>query len=255
MRHCITFPPWRLSLQLSQQIRCPNTRSPCWRSPAPQDAQEQLELQILRARTCLVTPSSIIVQTEHKYFTSEGPLQGQQLSRLPETQRYSEGPHWPGHILLHHRFHLRKGQVSAHLYTQQQQVKPPETLQITVYEDGPTKARQRPFPFASEKQVKFIPSLPHHASLLIATSCDGTEDRITSGFEKAGLLCEVFARFSAGGTFSRLAFWSVRRERLSLYILLGIVNNISEYHYEVNKVKLQMTKFKYKKLEQKKPHA
>lgn len=75
------------------------------------------EQQILRARTCLVTPSSIIVQTEHKYFTSEGPLQGQQLSRLPGTRWYSEGLCCPGYILLHHRFHLRKGQVSAHLYT------------------------------------------------------------------------------------------------------------------------------------------
>lgn len=78
--------------------------------------QEQLELQILRARTCLVTPS-IIVQTEHEYFTSEGPRQEQQLSRLPGTQRYSQGLHCPGHILLHHHFYLTKGQVSAHPHT------------------------------------------------------------------------------------------------------------------------------------------
>lgn len=136
--------------------------------------------------------------------------------------------------------------VSSSTYTYtEQQIKPHETLQVRVYEDGPRTARQRPFHFPREKQVKFIPSLPHHASLLISTSCDGTEDRITSGFDKAGLQCKI--RFSAGGTFSRLAFWSVKGERLSLYTLLGTVNNTTEYHYVVNKVKLQMTKLKYKK--------
>jgi len=57
------------------------------------------------------------------------------------------------------------------------------------------------------------------ANLLVVIPCDATEGRIISGFEKAGLLCETFARFSAGGTFSRLAFRSVRRETLSLHIL------------------------------------
>lgn len=56
VRHCITFPPWRLSLQLSKQIRYPNIRSLAEEElQAHRMPQEQQALQILGAQTCLVT--------------------------------------------------------------------------------------------------------------------------------------------------------------------------------------------------------
>lgn len=53
------------------------------------------------------------------------------------------------------------------------------------------------------------------------------------GFEKAGLFCKTFARFSAGGIFSRLACWSVKkRKTFIIYTVFEVHNNTSEYHYD-----------------------
>lgn len=66
---------------------------------------------------------------------------------------------------------------------------------------------------ASGKQVRLIlPPTPR--SLLVVISCDVTADRIISGFGKAGLFCKTSAWFSAGGTFSTLAFASASKETL-----------------------------------------
>lgn len=120
MRRCITFPPLEIAprdqqaAQLYQYMICAGELQSLRMTP------KQLELQILRARTCLVTPPTR-TQSEHKYFTFEMPLQEQQLSSLSGTQQYSEEPRWTAHFLLyhplHHSFQLKsdKGQL---MYTQ-----------------------------------------------------------------------------------------------------------------------------------------